>query len=659
MTKWYLSARDNATLHTVAYGIENDFENFTCVLKDKRPCTWRLQLRRESPFAKYFLPNASDMGLKNGLLFQVDNEDGQGVLQVLSGPQTSVNPRRDQENTGLVIATGGCGLWYLSKRLALPTPHFPYPYMVTSAASMLPATFEPNWYTISAPANTKRFYLCNETGVPGTAVDVMGLGNGTYSSPLTIVLGDPSLIDDYRTSVRFASGYLDVPTSGLASGNNSWSVCAWMQPNSYPASTMNVFGLGANPAAASKTVSLYVDSSGLPHIATQGIGNVAGATALSLGKPHLLVATWDGTTLRGYLDRAQFATQTPGALNVTYGVMRFGAFVDGTSSWLGNGQMLGFYNGVISAADIANMYAVGMSRHNYLAYDTFSLNKASTQILYYTQRNVGASGGLPYGLAWPQAQIGASRDRRAPNLAMPTVDPNLGSTIYGTARFDNLLDLDGALAVQSTPELTFKTTQSGNALVFSVSGFRDQSATAIFSPDRGNVSDYSWVEGVPPGNHIIAGGQNLTPGNLTNRMFAEGGNDTTAAAFGFATEEFVDARNQDTTNGLTTAMSGALTADGAIPLNINATLVDQPGMLYFMGPGDKGYQMGDIVQIVVDGYIVKQPIRQIEIDLEPGQVATITPVVGTPDAAIMQEFSQLQQNAAAQGVVIKNLSTNY
>jgi hypothetical protein len=114
MTKWYLNVENKTSLLEVATGIEKDFESFTCVLRDKRAATWRLQLRRESPYAQYFLPDPSDGGLKNAIYLQVDNEDGLGMQYVLSGPQTDVNPSRDQQNTGLVVATGGCGLWYLS-----------------------------------------------------------------------------------------------------------------------------------------------------------------------------------------------------------------------------------------------------------------------------------------------------------------------------------------------------------------------------------------------------------------------------------------------------------------------------------------------------------------------------------------------------------------
>jgi hypothetical protein len=259
----------------------------------------------------------------------------------------------------------------------------------------------------------------------------------------------------------------------------------------------------------------------------------------------------------------------------------------------------------------------------------------------------------------------ASRDRRTPGgLTLPGSDPLLGSDGYVAARFDNLLDLLGAVAVQSSPELSFKVAQAGTALNFTIYQPRDQSATAVFTVDRQNVSDYNWLLSHPPGNHVIAGGLNPTPGTPTGRAFAEVGNDTTASAWGFATEEFVDARSTSDPNGLVTIANGTLASDGVAPFNANLTMLDKPpvagvGGLYFMGPGAAGYQVGDIVTVEVDGYTFQAILREVQIDLQPGALAVITPAIGTPDASIMQEYQALQTRAAAQGVTIKNLSTNY
>lgn len=167
-----------------------------------------------------------------------------------------------------------------------------------------------------------RYYRMSEvSGV--TAYDVSGSGqHATYVGSPTLgttsgISGDAA---DKAVTFNGTSQYATVPlgagSAALPTGAASaTSVECW-------------FKIAANPATSTRFLVQYGDSGvtrGAPGIAMNTSGGVFAATnggdtaataAVSLNVWHHAVATWDGTTLRIYLDGVAGPTATPGALAI-------------------------------------------------------------------------------------------------------------------------------------------------------------------------------------------------------------------------------------------------------------------------------------------------------------------------------------------------------
>ena len=406
VANWYLGAKANATNLVVASGLEKKVASFKCTKRFNTLGVWELILQdtvsSPSTYASIFLQDASG-NLHNGIFFEVDNQDGNGLQYVFSGPQTDVKVDVDAAGMRTIMATGFSEEYWLAKRRAFQVPHYPYPYLVSSLGTFFPATFEPGWYTIpEATSNLLRFYTLGDTSGT-TAVDSKSAINGTYTGGFT--LNQNGLIDDPKPCVLFngTTGYVSLPTTSLPTGNSAWTMTIWFYITSNPGSAAKLMqwgNWGTNRAAPH----LAMNTSGQVYVGTfNGDTTPSAATGASLNTPHFLVGTWDGTNLLCYLDGKQVASATPGALAVTLvqafiGKDNIGEFFPGYL------QHAAVYNINLSAASIANLYAVGISRQAYLAYDAVGLKQASLAIIYYAQRNTATTGApsFPdYGTAAP------------------------------------------------------------------------------------------------------------------------------------------------------------------------------------------------------------------------------------------------------------------
>src|SRR6185312_3413379 len=137
---------------------------------------------------------------------------------------------------------------------------------------------------------------------------------GSYNgSPTLAVAG--ALTGDSDTAVTFAAAssqdvvFLDI---GLPAVNTAWSIELWFKISGLPGSTQVLAGWGT--AANGKTASVVMATTG---IQTSVFGSATAARSPSLNTWHHWVSTWDGTTLKDYLDGVVGTGITPGALNVT------------------------------------------------------------------------------------------------------------------------------------------------------------------------------------------------------------------------------------------------------------------------------------------------------------------------------------------------------
>ncbi len=674
----YIKAKNNVTQQIVDANLERDVLSFTCISRFNGLGSWQLVLQdtpdNPSPHAATFLRDPVDQGLHNGILVHLDNQDGNGLKYVFSGPQKRVNVKRDASGLRTITASGYCEKYWLSKRQALPVSHFPYIYYASQGSNVGAggiSTLESQGFYNFAGVAVAFLPLLETSGT--SAQNVAGAGGaGTYTGGFT--LNQPSLLDDPNPSVLLngTTGFISVPTTGMSSGNAGWSVVVWGMVSSIPSALCRAAAFGTNSSKQAASIGLSA-SGGFPFFNIAGLTSVVGVTAVEVGVPFMLALTYDGTIVRGYCFtpstptaiEAQFGTLTPsGGLSITYGAARLGAHLDGTGFWPGYLQMGGWYNRQLLTIELANLYAVGRSRQAYLAYDTVPLPNSSSQLLWYIGRNAGASGNISgYGLAAPSAAFtnwqGTQSARQVPGLAIPTTDPNLGSAFPQTipARFDNLLTLAGAICLQSNPEIGFDIQPSGSGLALSI--FRPQSnGNAVFSVDKGNLLEYEWEDTAADGNHINAGGANPGGPALTERIFGQGEDATSISKYGYVEGDFLDYRQAQDGPTLQQAVNAELTQE-AEKLNINGTIVSTD-QLYYKGPAGKGWDVGDIVTVEADGQTFQETIREVQIDFQPNAPLKITAAIGTPVAAeIMQELQTLQGTLKTIRTAQGTLKTNY
>src|SRR5260221_696760 len=303
---------------------------------------WALTVRADDPLRQYFVRGA-------GIIVSRDRGDGSGAQTLMSGPIWTMD-RLGKDN--FFTLGGPTDEWWLKARRALPKGGRPYMEQTL----------------IKSPGLYWRLGEASGT----TAADTSGNARpGTYAGGVTYgvvgsVPGDPdtAVTLNGTTGQATASGI-----SGLPSGNQAWTIRCAVKVAAYPGASAFFWNFGANVAA--QVANLYMTTTG-GIVASQGGGgthDTAASAAVSTNTWHLCHATWDGTTLRGYLDGTQFATATPGAMSIpASATVSLGAGL-GASGFLGGSlDEAAILAGAFAAADVTADYVSWSATHG--AYDT-------------------------------------------------------------------------------------------------------------------------------------------------------------------------------------------------------------------------------------------------------------------------------------------------
>ena len=194
------------------------------------------------------------------------------------------------------------------------------------------------------------------------ARDEMGVYDGTYFGSPT--LGVPGLLTgDGDTAVTFAAALSQ--RMGVAAGGPSgtavWSMAAWVRPSILPQAGGSLafggafggagFGIG-NGAGGSGTHLEFLTSS---VVWIDGVYVFSDTTSA-----HFVVLLRDGSTLRAYVDALQVATSAS-VPNVGNGSVDVGLF-GGSQMFSGTIDEPAIWNRALTAAEIAEMYRIGMGR---------------------------------------------------------------------------------------------------------------------------------------------------------------------------------------------------------------------------------------------------------------------------------------------------------
>lgn len=189
-----------------------------------------------------------------------------------------------------------------------------------------------------------------------TAYDAALSGqNGTYNGGYTQNHAStvPSTSDP---SVLFGGGYISGVATGLATGNNPWSLTCWINISGLPASVAYLMTYGSG---AKSQPSLYLNSTGTIAVDASGTAGVATGAAVSQSVNHFLAATYDGTNIKLYLDGVLQGSAAPGALTVTNANLYLAALSGGTGPFNGAMKDATFHTTALTATQITNMYNAG------------------------------------------------------------------------------------------------------------------------------------------------------------------------------------------------------------------------------------------------------------------------------------------------------------
>ncbi len=223
--------------------------------------------------------------------------------------------------------------------------------------------------SLSAAASFECGYSALVTGTSGvagywrlgetsgtTATDSAGSANGTYSGSHTLgvsggVAGDPN------AAVRLAGGHVDMGDNHDFAGTATFTLEAWVRPTTIDGTSRRI----VSKAAALQGYELFVNSgTGISFQRIAGSTNTVSATAPVLNAWSHVAATYDGTTMRLYVNGSQVGS-TASALSLlnTVATLRVGNSAVGTDGWAGDLDDVAVYAGALSAAQVQSHFQCG------------------------------------------------------------------------------------------------------------------------------------------------------------------------------------------------------------------------------------------------------------------------------------------------------------
>lgn len=200
-----------------------------------------------------------------------------------------------------------------------------------------------------------RFYELIEAS--GTTIHDYGAQahNGTAAGS-GVTLGATGLIaGEAVTACTFngSTGDVAVPTTGLPTGAMPFSMEAWINPAGLVSTNTDVLSFGT--LSGVEAAELTVTSMAVKFVAFSGVGASATYTLVT-GNIYHLVGTYDGTTMRLYINGA-LAASGAASLNIVANIAYIAS--DGSEYFNGTVAMAAWYGYALSPQQIYNHYIKG------------------------------------------------------------------------------------------------------------------------------------------------------------------------------------------------------------------------------------------------------------------------------------------------------------
>lgn len=190
-----------------------------------------------------------------------------------------------------------------------------------------------------------------------TANAAAGAVNGTYSGAYTLGVSG-GIAGDANAAVRLSGGYVDMGDNLDSTGTASFSLEAWVRPTTIDATSRRIV---SKALGGLQGYELFVNSgSGLQFQRIAGATNTVSASAPPLNSWSHVVATYDGTTMRLYVN-GSLASSAASALSLVdnAAAFRVGNSALGTDGWAGDLDDVAVYGGVLNGTQVQNHFECG------------------------------------------------------------------------------------------------------------------------------------------------------------------------------------------------------------------------------------------------------------------------------------------------------------
>lgn len=190
-----------------------------------------------------------------------------------------------------------------------------------------------------------------------TAAASSGSVTGTYTGVYTLGVSG-GIAGDANAAVRLAGGYVDMGDNHDFTGTASFSLEAWVRPTTIDGTSRRIV---SKALGGLQGFELFVNSgSGISFQRIAGATNTVTASSPPLTTWSHVVATYDGTTMRLYVN-GSLASSAASALSLidNAAAFRVGNSALGTDGWAGDLDDVAVYGGVLNATQVQNHFQCG------------------------------------------------------------------------------------------------------------------------------------------------------------------------------------------------------------------------------------------------------------------------------------------------------------
>ena len=191
----------------------------------------------------------------------------------------------------------------------------------------------------------------NPMALPSPPIAYYPLGTSAWNGQY---LAENNAIGDYVFD--FSSDVINTNSLGI-SGANSRTISCWFNADS--TSNQNIIGFGAASQGNNFTIAIYNSNIFAHTWNTGGVGGDLSGSAVTAGKWHLAVMTYDGTNLKISLDGGTYATTTA-SLNTTNSIFKIGSsYYTAWNLFSGKISNTKVWNTDLSQAEVTTLYNNG------------------------------------------------------------------------------------------------------------------------------------------------------------------------------------------------------------------------------------------------------------------------------------------------------------